>query len=75
MSAELICCLECACTFPRGHSWPYCPVCGARYPCPECDGDGLVVVGWDDDAYENIEGPCPRCRPPRAPAAPEADPK
>jgi hypothetical protein len=26
--------------------------------CPECGGDGLVVVGWDDDSYENIEGPC-----------------
>lgn len=27
--------------------------------CSLCDGDGLVVVGWDEHAYENIEGPCP----------------
>jgi hypothetical protein len=27
----------------------------------QCSGDGLVVVGWDPDAYENIEGPCPGC--------------
>jgi hypothetical protein len=29
--------------------------------CPECEGDGLVIVGWDADSYENIEGNCPSC--------------
>jgi hypothetical protein len=29
--------------------------------CPACDGDGLVVIEWDDNVYENIEGRCPRC--------------
>lgn len=32
----------------------------------QCDGDGVIVIGWDEDAYENIEGDCPgcpRCRP------------
>ena len=29
--------------------------------CPECGDDGLVVVGWNEDAYENIEGRCPSC--------------
>jgi hypothetical protein len=29
--------------------------------CPECEGDGLVIVGWDDFSYENIEGNCPSC--------------
>lgn len=31
-----------------------------RRPCPDCGDDGLVVVGWNADAYENVEGPCPR---------------
>ena len=30
--------------------------------CATCNGDGLVIVGWNDDAYENIEGPCPDCQ-------------
>jgi hypothetical protein len=29
--------------------------------CPECEGGGYVIVGWDDDAYENVEGDCDRC--------------
>ncbi len=31
--------------------------------CPECEGLGLVPVGFDDDpdVYENIEGTCYRC--------------
>jgi hypothetical protein len=30
--------------------------------CPECEGLGLVPVGFDEDAYENIEGDCWRCK-------------
>lgn len=30
--------------------------------CRYCEGNGLIVVGWDPDAYENIEGPCPACQ-------------
>jgi DnaJ-class molecular chaperone len=28
----------------------------------KCDGDGLIIVGWDEEAYENIEGTCPECK-------------
>jgi len=30
--------------------------------CPLCDGDGLIVTGWNRDAYENIESDCPCCK-------------
>jgi DnaJ-class molecular chaperone len=29
--------------------------------CPDCDGEGTVIVGWNDDAYENIEAKCSQC--------------
>jgi hypothetical protein len=29
--------------------------------CPLCDGSGLVMTGWDDEVYENIEDSCPCC--------------
>lgn len=29
--------------------------------CPRCEGTGTTVVGWDQDAYENIEGKCFDC--------------
>ena len=41
-----------------------------RAACPACGGDGVIVVGWDADAYENIEGPCPECRPVTQPNSP-----
>lgn len=31
--------------------------------CATCDGDKLVVIGFNSDAGENIEGPCPDCAP------------
>jgi hypothetical protein len=31
------------------------------FHCPLCDDDGLVIVGWDALAYENVEGECPIC--------------
>lgn len=34
----------------------------AAHKCNRCDGQGQVVAGWDNDAYENIEGVCPDCR-------------
>ncbi len=30
--------------------------------CPYCEGNGVVVVGWDNDVYENIEADCPYCK-------------
>src|SRR3990167_3516526 len=27
--------------------------------CPVCNDEHTVVLSWDDDAYENIEGACP----------------
>lgn len=36
-----------------------CDDCRER--CPTCEGDGLVVVGWDSDTDKAIEGPCPDC--------------
>jgi len=34
------------------------------HTCPNCEGTGLVIIGFDDnpDIYENIEGDCPRCK-------------
>lgn len=29
--------------------------------CAVCEGGGLMIVGWNDDAYENAEGPCDGC--------------
>lgn len=29
--------------------------------CFECDGTGQTIVGWDNLAYENIEGDCLNC--------------
>lgn len=29
--------------------------------CPQCDGDGYVIVGWDEEVYENIKGVCSYC--------------
>jgi DnaJ-class molecular chaperone len=44
---------------------PRCPDCDASaewIECEVCDGDGRVVVGWNDDAYENDEAPCSPCK-------------
>lgn len=30
-------------------------------PCESCDGSGFAIVGWDQDAYENIEEWCRPC--------------
>jgi hypothetical protein len=32
--------------------------------CPDCDGSGIIIIGFDDnpDVYENIEVECPRCK-------------
>lgn len=35
--------------------------------CATCDGDKLMVIGFNSDAGENIEGPCPACCKPSAP--------
>ncbi len=37
---------------------------GALLPCPDCEGDGVIAVGFDDDPniYEAIENECPRCK-------------
>jgi hypothetical protein len=47
---------------PRDPRDPRVPLPQEEAPRPQtCGGDKLIVVGWDDDAYENIEGPCPGC--------------
>lgn len=30
------------------------------YPCPWCGGDGLKLIGWDEDGNE-INEPCAEC--------------
>jgi hypothetical protein len=37
------------------------PSPASSFVCPQCEGEGTIVVGWNDDAYENIEGKCPDC--------------
>lgn len=36
----------------------------ALLPCPDCEGDGVIAVGFDNDpnVYEAIESECPRCK-------------
>jgi ribA/ribD-fused uncharacterized protein len=30
--------------------------------CNTCEGDGIEIVGWDNDSYENIEQICKTCK-------------
>ncbi len=40
------------------------PVQSEQETCGTCDGDKIAVIGWNADAHENIEGPCPDCAAP-----------
>lgn len=30
--------------------------------CPHCEGEGIVVIGYDEWLDENEEGDCPHCK-------------
>ena len=32
-----------------------------RFRCTTCEGEGWIIIGWDDYNYENIDQECGTC--------------